>query len=302
VAAYWARTPDPEPPPEPATNAIAPPTPEPKRDLQREAAEWVQRCGGWVMLAGKTPGDPAKTISSHEPLPEGPIEVVGLGFNRKPVRDDELQTIRPLKSLSLIDLEGTGIGDEGLKSIFGLKGVWRIGLADTKVTDASIEGLATMTGLRAVNADRSGMTVAGFVRLRSRLPADSLSLPSLDGPEGDLRVANWLADQRGSWTTMMFSLVDSGPTHFLYGSASFAGMSAKNQIPMKPWRMTAIVLGIDTKDVDAKRLEDLKALEYLGEVDVRRSLLNEERIAALRSALPRCSIVTNGGMLPPSSK
>ncbi len=300
AALYAFASPSPDPVFEqPATPAEQPP-PAKVVDHQREAAEWVKQCGGWVMLAPK-PGEQAKTYAAHEPLPEGHIEVVGIGFNKRPVRDDELELLRPLKRMSLLDLEGTGVGDAGVKHLAGCKGIWRIGLADTRVTDDSIDVLASLPGLRSVNFDRTGITPAGMARLRSRLPATSLSLPTLDGPEGDLRVANWLIDQRGSWTILMYSEIDKGPMHFLVGAASFAGANQKSMIQGKPWRMSAFAVGLDTKEIGQAQLQDMKALSHLAEVDVRRSQLNDEQVEKLRIALPGCAFVTKAGSLAPLS-
>lgn len=278
-----------------------PPEPPPPVDVNRVAAEWVIRCGGNGMFHSKD-GKEARKFSRADLLPDEPHEISIIDLGNVAVRDDELAVLRPLNRLMMINLEGTGIGDAGVAPLADCRELWRVVLNRTHVGDACLENLVKLPALRSVSADETNITPEGFANFKSKLATVSLSVPTLEGPEPEVRVAKWLVKERGTWDALLYpSLGDSTPTSFLLGHATFSGMNREDNIPKEGWRMRGLGIGLDTTAIDDGMLKELQGLSELREIDARRSQLTKEQLESLHQALPRCKIESVFGTFEPTS-
>jgi serine/threonine protein kinase len=281
-----------------ASQPVPPPQPV---DVNRVAAEWVIRCGGNGMFHAKD-GQEARKFSRAEPLPDEPHEISIINLANCALRDDELAVLRPLNRLAWINLENTGIGDAGVTHLSHCRQLWQVVLKGTQVSDACLESLIQLPVLRAVVADATNVTPEGFAKFTSRLAVLSISIPTLEGPEPDVRVANWLVKERGTWDAHMYSRIgEPSPTSILIGDATFSGMRSADSIPKNAWRINGLSIGIDTTAISDEILKELQGLSDLREIDARRSQLSEEQIKSLREALPRCRIESRFGSFEPTS-
>lgn len=81
-----------------------------------------------------------------------------------------LENLQGMKKLKILSLNGCKIGDEGLALFKGLN-IRELGVANTDITDKSIDVLKGFKGLEALNFTKvSGVTDKGFEDLKKGLP------------------------------------------------------------------------------------------------------------------------------------
>lgn len=87
------------------------------------------------------------------------------------ITDRVFDTLRAMPDLYTIDLDTTPVTDAGLKRLAGDKSLLQLCLhSDPKITDASIDALATLSGLRVLDVGASGITPGGLAKLQKKLP------------------------------------------------------------------------------------------------------------------------------------
>jgi hypothetical protein len=85
---------------------------------------------------------------------------------RKDFGDEQLAKLAELSpSLVSVDLSGTAVTDEGLKSLAGASTLRMLRLSETAVTDASLETVAGMVALESLNLYGTQVTTEGVLKL-----------------------------------------------------------------------------------------------------------------------------------------
>jgi hypothetical protein len=86
------------------------------------------------------------------------------------ITDEGLKHLGGLKSLKSLSLHDTSIGDAGLVHLIGLKRLEHLGLNGTRVTDAGLAQLKALASLRRLNLEATAVTPEGIERLMDDMP------------------------------------------------------------------------------------------------------------------------------------
>lgn len=113
--------------------------------MQSEAAEAIERLGGYVTPAGRL-------------IPLG--VVVDLEDSR--AEDRDLMHLRVLKDVHVLNLNGTKVSNAGLSHLIDLDNLQVLGLERTRVTDAGLHQLTKLKKLRALDLKGTEVTDAGI--------------------------------------------------------------------------------------------------------------------------------------------
>ncbi len=92
-----------------------------------------------------------------------------LGFNPN-ITGPGLRFIRDLPPLRNLNLDFSGVDDEGLTHLAGTTELQNLHVRNTSISDESIETLGTLTGLQRLDVSRTWLTDEGVARLRELLP------------------------------------------------------------------------------------------------------------------------------------
>jgi len=103
----------------------------------REAALLVVNRGGTVRL--QNVGYP---VDSPAQIPTDEVLVTEVNLAEKSFQDADLQKLKPLSELEVLNLYGTQVTNDGMSSIVEIKGLKTLELSYTAITD---EGLNTLT-------------------------------------------------------------------------------------------------------------------------------------------------------------
>jgi hypothetical protein len=107
------------------------------------------------------------TITTDEKSPDKPgVGVAFVGI----VPDAELEHLKTLTSLQVLDLFNTTVTDAGLEHLKGLASRKVLAFFSTKVTDSGLEHLKGLTKLQELVLDGADVTDAGVSDLRKALP------------------------------------------------------------------------------------------------------------------------------------
>ena len=160
--------------------------------------------------------------------------------------DDDLAHLKGLTGLRRLGLWDTKITDAGLAHLKGLTELRQLYLWGTKITDAGLAHLKGLTGLRKLNLEGTKITDAGLAHLKDLTGLRELSL---------------------QWT----QITDTGLAHL-------KGLTGLRELNL--W---------DTKITDAglAHLKGLTGLRWLGLLGTR---ITDAGLADLKKALPRTNI------------
>jgi hypothetical protein len=101
----------------------------------------------------------------------------GLYLNGTNVGDAGLKELAHLKNLQLLNLDATKVTDAGLKELVGLKSLQSLSIPSVKVTDAGLKELARLKNLRSLSLHlTTQVTGAGLKELASLKNLESLDL------------------------------------------------------------------------------------------------------------------------------
>jgi predicted Ser/Thr protein kinase len=130
----------------------------------RRAAEWVLSLGGGVSDGA---GQDAKEIRSVKDLPAGAFQVVAVNlWGNIHVNDTNLERIKPLTNLAILDLRSTHVSDAGLEHLRALTKLTTLLLAGTRVTDAGLKHLTGLRNLAVLNLHDTQLGDTGLERLK----------------------------------------------------------------------------------------------------------------------------------------
>lgn len=94
----------------------------------------------------------------------------------KDISDDLLRCVADTSSITLLELYGsTPMGDDQVAIIASLTELTCLGLAESEVTDRSIDNLGRLSNLRELYLDRTRLSPSGITKLRGLLPKTQIS-------------------------------------------------------------------------------------------------------------------------------
>jgi hypothetical protein len=103
-------------------------------------------------------------------LPELP-SIQTLSLTKTAVTDAGLPNLLKFKgTLAALRLGGPGLTDAALPTLLKLEKLSFLSLVHSKVTDTTLDGLASLKGLRTLDLDGSASTKAGLSRLKKAIP------------------------------------------------------------------------------------------------------------------------------------
>jgi serine/threonine protein kinase len=275
---------------------------QPRKNPDREAAEWVLLIGGKVMIRQN---GRIEIFTAANPLPPGPWPLVGIDVQQKPqVNDAALARFQGCTALEHVDVRNNPITDAGAAHFKNCKNLrWLsfshtkvtdavlplfkgcpqlalFGLADTQVTDA---GLAHLSEYKNLTALALGLTPVSDAALKHLDHLSGLILLNLMGTkvtrEGFERMRASLPECRIDWgqetcyparktdpNRRLAELVlrNGGSIDVTVGTSTAAGVRALDQIPARPFRLTTISLSRATP-IDNWSLAII--IDYVRELD-----------------------------------
>lgn len=100
------------------------------------------------------------------------LRILELSFTK--IREGQMEGIRhlPLKRLSI---NSTGLDDDGLKSLRGMKTLESLYVANTKVSDDGLKHIETLTSLKRLGLQQTFVTQEGFEAIQRKMPKCSIS-------------------------------------------------------------------------------------------------------------------------------
>lgn len=125
------------------------------RTDERQAARSIKHLGGRFCLDGPWP------FRSR---------IMSMRLRETSVLDEHIAELGELTGLKTADLGYTKLTDRGVGFLPRYRSLQYIFLWGTRITDQSIESLIRMPWIRLVNVSATGITRAGFNRLRKSLP------------------------------------------------------------------------------------------------------------------------------------
>jgi serine/threonine protein kinase len=144
----------------------------------RQAAQWVLDIGGEVAIKTNTASE--LFFTAPDALPEEPFSLtwIKLSGNRK-VTDDGLKRLTGLKSLSVLNLNETPIGDAGAAHLTDLPELSSLNLVATQVTERGLAPLAAHPRLTRLYVSRCPIHDPAIAVLREM----NLEQLTIDGTE-----------------------------------------------------------------------------------------------------------------------
>lgn len=124
---------------------------------------------------------------------DGPSREISFYLSGKPITDQQLKSVESIGNVIWVNLAGTQISNDGLKSLAGLplvklhlektkigdaglvhlkklKQLEYLNLYDTQVTDAGLEHLVSLKHLKKLYVWKTSVTESGMEKLRTALP------------------------------------------------------------------------------------------------------------------------------------
>ena len=139
--------PSPQPSPTKGEGAKGPSAPAPAGDFERAAAEWVLSKGGKVTIRV---GDQTRQATSVSELPSEPLAVIRIDFftstNVIKLATEDLQRLKPLASLTDLNLGYTDLSDDALPIVCEMRQLRFVGAAE-KMTADKLGLLHSLSGL-----------------------------------------------------------------------------------------------------------------------------------------------------------
>jgi serine/threonine protein kinase len=142
----------------------------------RRAAEWVVSRGGRVTVS--VAGMPGQVAATAEEIPAEDFVVTGAQLNfLRSLSGGELDPLRGLARLAVLDLRGSSITDANTPRIAELTTLRSLRLDLTQITDAGLPPLAALTGLTYLDLGRTPITDDGLTPI---LGLGNLAILSLE--------------------------------------------------------------------------------------------------------------------------
>jgi hypothetical protein len=152
-------------------------------DPDRRAAEWVLSVGGTVRISANGSN---LDLPLRSPLPQGRFELVGVKLEKLRLHDSDLQHLTVLTHITTLSLaETTTLKDDGLELIAEIRSLTTLYLNGLPVTDQGLKYLERLAMLQSVFLSQTKVTPAGVAALRKALPKCKIEWdePAASGPK-----------------------------------------------------------------------------------------------------------------------
>ncbi len=160
-----------------AARQPAPPTLGPGKTTQEQVVAAIKALGGTVTI---------DQGNVYKP-------VIGVDLHHKHVTDAQLDSLRVLPALRVLNLSATNVTDEGMKVVGGLTKLQTLQLNETAVGDAGLAELRGLTDLHELSLYHTRVTDEGLTHLKSLTNLHDLTL---SGPKITERGVGELAGLR----------------------------------------------------------------------------------------------------------
>ena len=180
--------------------------------------------------------------------------------------DSGLIHLAGLTNLQQLEFYSDNLTGAGLVHLKKMSNLQDLGLGGTHVTDASLEYLSHLTSLKKIDVNNSRVTGAGLVHLKTLKRLEWLALTQDISDDGLEQIAD---------LTHVKMLHVGGPSITDAGLRSIGRMTSLENLSLN-----------NTKITDAG-LNYLVGLTNLTSLYLSRNAVSPERVAALRSALPK---------------
>jgi len=93
-------------------------------------------------------------------------KVVSVIFIGRPIKNDDLSTLRDIRPLNRVFLDSTKVTDAGLAYLEGIEGLEWVSVGDTAVTDEGMVHLSKIPTLHTLHLRKTRVTDAGLAHLQ----------------------------------------------------------------------------------------------------------------------------------------
>jgi hypothetical protein len=270
---------------------------------QREAVEAIGEAGGIVNYNYQYISDQFGGLQSTQPAwlrkllgDDFCYEVVAVDCSARDFDDNDARHLRALTKLERLLLGDTLITDKGLADLKGIIDLKRLSLENTQITGNGLAHLRGMTKLESLKLGGTQVTDAGLAHLRVLTKLVELSL------ENTQTTDNGLGHFKGMTDIVELSLHNTQITDA--GLAHLKAMTKLQSLGLGGTQVTDAGLadltgttdlkrlGLDGTQITDKGLVHLKGMTGLETLYIGGSRITDEGRKELRSALPKCDILT----------
>ena len=198
------------------------------------------------------------------------------------ITDEGTSALRGWKKLKRLNLRGTKITDNTLEAVAGIPSLEALDIGFAQLTDAGLDYLTTMGNLRELRMGGNKLTDTSLQFLRQMPGITKLDIAGSQRTDSGLW--NLLLGEQGleaiASVTALAELHVGGTAIGASGLRKLAGMAGLERLSLQ----NCTKVGHDSVAV----LAGMKKLRWL---DVAGTELTAEDVSALRAALPECEIV-----------
>jgi Leucine-rich repeat (LRR) protein len=127
----------------------------------RTAAENIVKRGGSFILHGLT-----VPVKSVEKIPKEKLNIQKVSLNNTHARDSDLELLKPLTQVHILELQSAAITDAGLAHLSGLKSLKELDLHDCQhITDKGLDSLLGLSNLTKLEISKTPLSDAAIDRL-----------------------------------------------------------------------------------------------------------------------------------------
>jgi internalin A len=239
-------------------------------------------------LGGKVRGDVKR--SNH------PIIEVDLGLTN--VTDADLQLLKDLPDLQVLDLHRTKVTDKGLEHLKGLVKLRGLHLHDTRITDEGIMHLKGLTDLRWLNIYTTGVSPDALKHLNGMTKLERLQFVGIN--DAGLAHLKGLTSLKELHLYQCY-VTDAGLAH-LVGLTNLQGLRfGSDKITDDGLKQLEKLTALRSLSLDAplfgsrnpitdKGLDHLRGLTNLENLDISDTTVTNAGVKRLQQALPKLKI------------
>jgi eukaryotic-like serine/threonine-protein kinase len=252
---------------------------------------------------------------------QGLAQLMYLDLESTKVSDAGMAHLRGLSKLASLSLDGTHVADGGLAHISGLTSLKTLTLRKTAVTDEGLTHLAHLTGLESLVLEKTRISDAGMSQLRGLKALSNLSLLGTSVTDAGLKHIEGLTKLEQLWLGYGTPVTDAGMAHLITlknlrllmlnrTAVSDAGLVQLEGLPQLQWLSLSGARVTDAGLVHLRGLKNLRylrlselpvsdaglvhlaELSHLEQLDLSDTRTTAARVAALKTSLPRCRMIT----------
>ena len=257
-------------------------------DSERRVAAWAIGLGATVQLRG------GQEFKQTADLPADPFVVTGITLRQSAaLQDDDLRQLQSLKSLALLDINGTSnLTNAGLAQLKDLRSLELLDISRSKIDDAGLVHLKGLASLTALHLDTTAVTNDGVAHLKDMTRLRILGLANTKVTDAALAHLDALSDLRE------FSLFNTAVTN-----EGLARLKRHPQLQRIDLSYTSItddglahlreLTNLNTIHLRCRMVTDagllhLRVLKKLHLLEVQHSKITVAGLIEFRKSIPKC--------------